>query len=59
MQSQWEKGHGEENRDTAQVCGDRVKKTMAQVEQDLAGDVKSSNTRFCQCRGQKERPRRE
>lgn len=61
MESQWEQGRGawEENRDAAQVCRGGVRRPKEQVEQDVARNVKSNKTRFCKCRGQKERPRGE
>lgn len=43
----------------AQSCRGGVRRAKAQVEQDLAGDVKGNQVRFCKCRGEKERPRRE
>ncbi|XP_069631230.1 LOW QUALITY PROTEIN: uncharacterized protein [Haliaeetus albicilla] len=55
MHRQWKRGHAswEEYRDAARVCRDGIRKAKAQLELNLARDVKNHKEGFYRCVGQK------
>ena len=55
MHRQWKQGHAswEEYRDAARVCRDGIRKAKAQLELNLARDVKNHKKGFYRCVGQK------